>query len=530
MHAGTSQTVTVSPKTTKPSRPKWHMLYFVLAAFDLATICLSLYLSHTILGIYTNSVEVNHEWVTRRRSYSALRSLASEVNAPGNDIFDSLNVPKEQARLAQALRAYQAHLETIENEVRTHVVPETARSLDVHFDSIRDAMNEMLSEARSIFAYFAEGEAERAGERMATMDRKYAQLNKAIGRLENQVDTIQESLFATQTAAARSLSQYEYLVAALIIVIVVSVALYGHKMAKNVADHAREIETYYNELKQSQMRLIQSEKMSALGQMVAGVAHEINTPLAYSRGSVAYVHEQWPTLVTLLEQSSRQAELLADADVDATALRKQLTVVADLARTLHEEEVLTDMGDLLATSLTGLDQISEMVTTLKDFSRLDRKKVDRVNLNEGLDRALLIAQNTLKYKVEVVKRYGALPLVTCAPSQINQVFLNLLVNAAQAISDSGTITLTTRATREHVEVLVEDTGQGIPADIMPHIFEPFYTTKDVGAGTGLGLSISYQIIEQHAGTMSVTSTVGQGTRFTLKLPLDQTDTTRLAKM
>lgn len=528
MHAATPQTITVSPKTERPSRPKWHMLYFVLAAFDLATICLSLYLSHNILTIYTNSVEVNREWAVRRRSYGDLRTLASAVNAPGNDVFDSQNVSEERTRMQAALQAYRAHIVQLQQEVHMHVVAETAQTLQGHLEGIQNAMQEMLSEANAIFVYFEQNEPGRAGERMATMDRKYAQLNEAIGRLEQQVDSIQEALFTTQTAAARSLSQYEYLVAVLIVVIVIGVALYGHKMAKNVADHARETETYYNELKQSQMHLIQSEKMSALGQMVAGVAHEINTPLAYSLGGIAHVHAQWPTLVTLLEQANRQAELLAEEDVDATVLHKQLTTVADLARTLYTEEALTDMGDLLETSLAGLDQIREMVINLKDFSRLDRKKVDRVNLNDGLDSALMIAQNTLKHKAEIVKNYGDIPPVTCAPSQINQVFLNLLMNAAQAISDFGTITLSTRATRKHVEVSIADTGKGMPAEVLQRIFEPFYTTKDVGEGTGLGLSISYQIIEQHEGTITVTSTVGQGTCFTVALPLNPTATATLA--
>src|SRR5262249_31248423 len=137
---------------------------------------------------------------------------------------------------------------------------------------------------------------------------------------------------------------------------------------------------------------------------------------------------------------------------------------------------------------------------LKDFSRLDRKKVDKVNLHNGLDSALRIAHNMLKHKVDIVKNYGDIPLVTCMPSQLNQVFLNMLVNAAQAIDDRGTITLSTRTKGAYVEVSIEDNGKGIPDDVVPHIFEPFFTTKGVGEGTGLGLAICYQIVEQHGGT------------------------------
>lgn len=281
----------------------------------------------------------------------------------------------------------------------------------------------------------------------------------------------------------------------------------------------RELSKTYEELKQSQIRLIQSEKMSALGQMIAGVAHEINTPLAYSRSNVALVHEQLPSLTTLLEEAIRQAELLDAPERDEAALSQQTATVAELARSLRQEDIATEISELLQASLSGLSQISEMVMNLKDFSRLDRKKVDKVNLNAGLDSALMIAQNTLKNKVAVVKKYGDIPAITCAPSQINQVFLNMLVNASQAMADHGMITLTTRATDTHVEVCIEDDGKGIPDDVLPHIFDPFFTTKEVGEGTGLGLAISYQIIEQHGGSISVQSEVGRGTCFTIALPI-----------
>lgn len=282
---------------------------------------------------------------------------------------------------------------------------------------------------------------------------------------------------------------------------------------------SQELEKAYEELAQSKMHLVQSEKMSALGQMVAGVAHEINTPLAYSRSNVALVNEQLESLTSLVEAALQQAKLLHESKYDESVLHDQLHTVAELAQSLREEEVVMEMAELLQGSLTGLDRIADMVLNLKDFSRLDRKQVDQVNLNEGLDSALMIAQNTLKHKAEVVKNYGDIPPVKCAPSQINQVFLNMLVNASQAIEDWGTITLTTTAKRNRVEVTIEDDGQGISEDVLPNIFNPFYTTKDVGEGTGLGLAICYQIIEQHGGEISVESTLGQGTRFVISLPL-----------
>ena len=295
-------------------------------------------------------------------------------------------------------------------------------------------------------------------------------------------------------------------------------------LEQRVTTRTDELTQAYEELKESQGRLVQSEKMSALGQMVAGVAHEINTPLAYSRSNVELVGEQLAEIDELVREAARQGELLDDPHSDGPELDQQLEKVAALGRNLRRDAVVEELTELLQASSSGLDQIAEMVMSLKNFSRVDRKKVERFNLNEGVDSALLIAQNKLKHKVTVVKNYGDIPPVTCAPSQINQVFLNMLVNAAQAIKDQGTITITTVANGDHVDVIFEDTGSGIPDDVLPHIFDPFYTTKDVGEGTGLGLSICYQIIDQHGGTISVDSQPGVGTRFTISLFIAEDET------
>ena len=178
------------------------------------------------------------------------------------------------------------------------------------------------------------------------------------------------------------------------------------------------------------------------------------------------------------------------------------------------------MQALVKDGLHGIGQMTELVMNLKNFSRLDRSKVAAINLNDGLESTLTLARHELKDRI-VKKNFGDIPPITCSPSQVNQVFLNLINNAAQATEPGkGVIVVTTRREDErHVAVEVEDNGKGIPADILPKIFDPFFTTKDVGKGTGLGLSIAYKIIEQHGGRIRVGSTPGVGTRFSVVLPL-----------
>ena len=168
----------------------------------------------------------------------------------------------------------------------------------------------------------------------------------------------------------------------------------------------------------------------------------------------------------------------------------------------------------------GIEQISEIVINLKNFSRLDRSKMSQFNLNEGLESALVLAKHELKH-LKVIRRFAELPLINCSPSQLNQVFINLINNAAQAVHpDRGEITVSTRVVDDgHVAVEIADNGSGIPPEILSKIFDPFFTTKEVGKGTGLGLSIAYKIIDQHGGKISVDSTVNAGTRFTIVLPL-----------
>jgi signal transduction histidine kinase len=285
-----------------------------------------------------------------------------------------------------------------------------------------------------------------------------------------------------------------------------------------VDERTRELSAALQHLKESELQLIQSEKMSSLGQMVAGVAHEINTPLAYVKNSLGQVSEQLPGIGNALEHCDKLLEFL-EAGNDPEGLSREFQKAAEQLGMLKQQHVIQELSGLVKDGLFGTGQVSEIVGNLKNFSRLDRSKVSHSNLNESLGNTLLLAKHLLK-SVTVNKNFGEIPDVTCAPSQINQVFLNLITNAVQAMPEErGSITLTSRKEGEGVAVDVEDDGSGIPPEVMSKIFDPFFTTKEIGKGTGLGLSISYKIIQEHGGKISVESKPGHGTKFTVWLPL-----------
>ena len=290
-------------------------------------------------------------------------------------------------------------------------------------------------------------------------------------------------------------------------------------LERRVAERTRELSAALRHLKESEAQLIQSEKMSSLGQMVAGVAHEINTPLAYVKNSLGTVSDRLPGISAAIEQCEKLLALLGAGNANADELNRQFAQTNALLARLRQQQVLSELTGLVKDGIYGTGEMAEIVGNLKDFSRLDRSKVTSFNLNDGLNSSLGLARHMLK-AVTVNRRFGEIPPVTCAPSQVNQVFLNLITNAAQALPQAGgAITLSTRAEAEGVVVEVTDNGKGIPADILPKIFDPFFTTKEIGKGTGLGLSISFKIVEQHGGRIKVDSEVGKGTRFTLWLPL-----------
>jgi signal transduction histidine kinase len=266
-------------------------------------------------------------------------------------------------------------------------------------------------------------------------------------------------------------------------------------------------------LEQAQRQLLQAEKMAAMGELAAGIAHEINNPVSFvgsNLGTLEGYLQDFLAIVAAYEQAAGQADP-----------GPALAAVRTLQRNRDYEFLRQDALSLVAESREGIARVRQIVSDLKDFSRSGDTDWQWADLNRGLDSTLNIAWNELKYHCTVTRDYGELPPVHCLPSQINQVFMNLLVNAAQAIEGKGVITIRTEpAGPGEVRIAISDTGKGIPAEDMARIFEPFFTTKPVGKGTGLGLSLSRGIIERHHGHLAVDSTPGRGTTFTITLPVD----------
>ncbi len=278
---------------------------------------------------------------------------------------------------------------------------------------------------------------------------------------------------------------------------------------EQLKERHQELEVAYQELAKAQDQLIQSEKMASIGLLVAGVAHELNNPISFVHSNLGFIGEY-------VERLKGVIEAYEATDIPDSAARRR---VEELKKRAKLEFTLKTLDELIASSKHGTERVKKIVMDLRTFSRTDDVGPMKVDLHEGIEMTLNLLAKEYQDRITVHREYGELPKVECYPGQVNQVFLNLLVNAAQAISGRGDVWIKTSSKGDRVTVSIKDSGCGIADADLAKIFDPFFTTKKVGEGTGLGLSIAYGIIEKHRGSIRVASRVGKGTEFTVELPV-----------
>jgi hemerythrin-like metal-binding protein len=289
------------------------------------------------------------------------------------------------------------------------------------------------------------------------------------------------------------------------------------QLERRVEERTRELSAALEQMKLTQGQLLQSEKMAAVGQLAAGVAHEINNP-------IGFVNSNLGSLKNYIYQLLNVISAYEEMDTESRPLEMRQQHLAQARADADLDYLKQDVVNLLNESVDGLVRVKKIVQDLKDFSHVDQADWQDADINAGLESTLNVIAHELKYRATVAKHLAPLPLLRCLPSQLNQVFMNLLLNAAQALDAQGEITVSTGFTDDNVWVEISDNGKGMPPEVQTRIFEPFYTTKPVGKGTGLGLSIAFDIIQKkHGGRIEVDSTVGKGSTFRVTLPRQSTE-------
>ena len=459
-----------------------------------------------------------------KSQHAILRNSSRFLPVAAADMLDALRAESaavdNRAQLEEALNAVLANTLTftlMSDQGLAERIQEGARRLH---DIAQGAPNEVRERAKTLLAHVDTILRQQQSGNRLLAELAALPTARAIDELGDAHAQEHEKLLLAQQTYRQALVGYSAFL--LLLLAYIGQRLFKSYRLLNVSNSA--LKKTNAELKESQVYMVQTEKMSALGQMVAGIAHEINTPLAYIKGTFDVLVEQLTPVKDLAQRCQQFTQAMRLPERDNAALNLQLRNVDAISSDMVKNGLIEEMSTLLKDGVHGIEQISEIVLNLKNFSRLDRARVSEFSVQEGLKSTLLLARNLLKNTVEIKQDFEPVPKIRCSPSQINQVFLNIITNAAHALLGrevKGVITLRTMVEgNDHVRVEIQDNGTGIPKDVLPKIFDPFFTTKEIGQGTGMGLAISYKIIREHGGEIRVDTEEGVGTIFSILLPIE----------
>lgn len=390
--------------------------------------------------------------------------------------------------------------------------------------SVIDSKAELVDPIKSLLSDYHQA--------IGTIATRYPQTVQAYNDLnalgtDELLDNIEKQYVRYHNQAIGGSTNLTYGLIAYGVILLAALLFFGLQLRRNylsleqqVIDRTEEIKTAYDDLQESQEQLIQSEKMASLGQMVAGVAHEINTPLGYVTSNLETLKLNLDDTNLVMKEVNRLMISVQKPERNNREITAHLMQTLKSYKGLEAPELMDESTQLLADGAYGLSEISKLVVSLKDFARLDRQNAEQIDLHNCIESSVTIASNHIRENnVRIIKDFSELPRIACFPSKLNQLFLNIITNACQAMSDGGgDLTITTREIDGNIHIDLKDQGVGMNQETRQKMFDPFFTTKDIGVGTGLGMSIAYKIIDAHNGRIDVDSKVGEGTTLSVILP------------
>ncbi len=539
-------------------KPRWHYFFFVLAAFDIATVGFSLFLNHGVLGIHSHSVEVGKAWAERLNRLSELRALAGAANAPGNEVFISHNIPAERASLRAAAAEFESALVAIEEEL----VPALGFPDSGHIRSdvarIRGTMANMVAETENIFALVAAGKTEQAGARMAVMDRHYAHIAMIVGMMSELIEDAQSHLYAQELQTAARLRRAEYLIALAIFIMVLAACFYGHRASRSLnrsaaererfvvelqsaraelesrvtartAELAREVAEHQraaDELLRTQAQLVDSSRQAGMAEVATGVLHNVGNVLNSVNVSADLALDR--VRGSKAPSLARVVQLLREHEADLAEFLsrdpKGRQVPAFLAAI---SEQLATEREFLTAELRGLQQnvehIKQIVSTQQSFAKLSGTR-EILRVQELVEDALRIHALALKrHGIDVAREFEPVPNITTDRHKVLQILVNLVSNAKQALdarAQGRHLTLRVRPSAAGgVRLEITDNGMGIAPENLTRIFSHGFTTKK--DGHGFGLHSGANAARELGGSLSVHSDgPGLGATFVLELPVN----------